>query len=398
MGLDRADLLGVGGDRFQFGAFLVGRGALVGEHVVEFGRHEGALFFQAREQGGHVGQAHHVRHELAVRLERGQGVGLGVVQVLQAVLQVAQEGIGFQQPFDGGGRHQLALGQQAQGLARGAFAQGRVAPAAYQLEDLGQEFDLADAAAPQLDVVAAVRMQAFLAFDFGADLGVHVADGVDHAEVEVAPEHKRPHDGVQGRDVFLEAGDGARLDPGIALPFAPLHDQVLFHHVQAGRQRTGLAVRAQRHVDPEGKAVLDHFRQRADQLAAQAHEELVVRQRALAGAGGGFAVFRIHEDQIDVRGDVQFAAALLAHGQYHHFLGPPGFGADRHAVGRHLLGHQVLQVGADREVGQAGHGGDDFVEIGQAFQVAPDQACQQEIAQAAHGARQGNAGRQLSVQ
>ena len=39
----------------------------------------------------------------------------------------------------------------------------------------------------------------------------------------------------------------------------------------------------------------------------------------------GVAVFRVDEDQVDVGRDVQFAAALLAHRQHHHFLRPARF-------------------------------------------------------------------------
>jgi hypothetical protein len=104
------------------------------------------------------------------------------------------------------------------------------------------------------------------------------------------------------------------------------------------------------------------------------------------GTGGGVAVFRIDEDQVDVGRHVQFAAAVLAHRQHHHLLGPAGFLAERHAVqGGHLV-HQIGQVGLDREIGEAAHRGDDFGEVGAAVEVALDDGADEQVAQAAHGA------------
>jgi hypothetical protein len=366
--------------------------------VVELGGDEAALALQFGQQGGRIRHAHHLRNYQPVRFARGQAVGLGILQVLQAMLEVAQESVGVQQAGHGLRRQQLALGQQAQGGAGRAFAQCRVAPAADQLEHLGQEFDLADAAAPQLDVVAALGMQALLAADLGADLGVHGADRVDHAEIEVAPEHERAHDCFQRGDVQRVAGDRARLDPGVALPLAALHDQVFLDHREAGRQRAGLAVRAQRHVDAEGETVLGDFGQRRDQLLAEADKELVVRQLALAGAGGGIAILRVDEDQVDIGRDVQLEAALLAHGNDDHLLRPAGFLADRLAVQGHHLVHQGGGVLLNSKIGKTGDRGDHFVQVGLALQVAPDDGGQQQVAQAAHGAHQGQAGRKVRVQ
>ena len=382
-----------GGDRVQV-VELIGQGRgvrvfvrffLVGEDGIELLGHVVALFAQRLQQRGFALVAHHARHRQPVVLAHRQGMGLGVFQVLHAVLEIAQEGIGLQQAFDRLVRQQLALGQQAQGGAGRALAQGRIASAADQLEYLGQELDLADAAAPQFYIVAALGMQALLALHFGADLGVHGADRVDHAEIEVTAEHEGPHDGVQRRDIFRLAGDGARLDPGIALPLAALDDQVFLHHAQAGRQRARFAVGAQRHVDPEREAILDHLGQGRIQAPPQAHEEFMVRQLALAGSGRGLAVFRVDEDQVDVGRHIEFAAALLAHGQHHQVLRAAGFLAGRHAVAGDQFGGEAGDMGLDREVGEGGHGADHFMEFGLAAQVARDDGRYQQVAHAAHG-------------
>ncbi len=202
------------------------------------------------------------------------------------MFEVAQESVGTQQLFHDGRFQQALVRHRAQGGARGTFAQLRIAPATYQLKHLREEFDFADAAAAQLDVVAAVRVQPLLAVDLGADLAVHGADGIDDAKIEVAAEDEGPHDGVERGNVFRLARHGARLDPGIALPFAALHDQVLLHHAQAGGQRARVAVRAQGHVHAEGKAVLRDLGQGGDQFLAHANEKLMIGQAALARLSG----------------------------------------------------------------------------------------------------------------
>ena len=98
-------------------------------------------------------------------------------------------------------------------------AQRRIAPAGDQLLRLHEELDLADAAAPALDVVAehahrpvpAMRMH----------LPLDRMDVGDRREVEVfSPDERRElaDEGLARRDV---AGDGARLDQRGALPVLP---------------------------------------------------------------------------------------------------------------------------------------------------------------------------------
>jgi len=100
-----------------------------------------------------------------------------------------------------------------------------------------------------------------------------------------------------------------------------LHDQVLFHHAQAGGQRSRVAVRTQGHVHTESKTVLRDLGQGGDQFLAHANEKLVIRQAALARLGSlRVTIFRVNKDQVDVRRDIQLAAALLAHRQDHQCL------------------------------------------------------------------------------
>ena len=83
----------------------------------------------------------------------------------------------------------LASTSAAQRRQQTPFAQLRLAPAAYQLQRLHQEFDLADAARTALDVVGQ-----FLARDFGADGRLHRTQAVERAVIEVTPVHNGRND------------------------------------------------------------------------------------------------------------------------------------------------------------------------------------------------------------
>ena len=76
-----------------------------------------------------------------------------VVQVLNAVFDLAQEHIGIGQGLSGLRRHQFGRGQARQCVQRGAAAQLGELSAANDLEQLHGEFDFADAPAGELDVV-----------------------------------------------------------------------------------------------------------------------------------------------------------------------------------------------------------------------------------------------------
>ena len=108
--------------------------------------------------------------------------------------------------------------------------------AADQLEDLYGEFDFADAARSELDVVEAVA-----AADFVADLAVQDAHRSERAVVEMAAKYEGSDHGHQC--IALVAGNHAPLDPCITFPGAALRDQVVFEHFEADHQRAAVAVR-----------------------------------------------------------------------------------------------------------------------------------------------------------
>jgi hypothetical protein len=101
-------------------------------------------------------------------------MGLLVVQVLDAVLDAAQEDIGAASASAVACGISPAACQPLQGIQRRARAQLRELAAAHDLQQLHGEFDLADAAARQLDIVGALRVACAASRCVLADLAVQV--------------------------------------------------------------------------------------------------------------------------------------------------------------------------------------------------------------------------------
>ncbi len=163
------------------------------------------------------------------------------------------------------------------------------------------------------------------------------AQRADRAEVEVLAKHERLHDRRHRLRLPFELAGGRehrrghdpRLQPGEALPLAPLHHQVFLEHRAGHGERTSVTVRSQPHVDPEDVPVGSDVRQRRNHAPPEAYEELVIAERphvARARRSARFAVLVVDKDQVDVRRHVEFAAAELAHADDEQVL--------RHSVGR----------------------------------------------------------------
>ena len=146
------------------------------------------------------------------------------------MLKIAQINVGRHQFGHRRRRQQVALCNQRQHLQRVHRAQCVVLPATHQLKQLRSEFDLADAAGAEFDVVLHVAP-----LDFAAHLLVQVAQRFEGAVIEVAPEHEMP--GEFGEFGGAVAAQHAALDPGVALPLAPLRDEVIFEHGEAAGER-----------------------------------------------------------------------------------------------------------------------------------------------------------------
>ena len=304
--------------RFEFAARLLavepaddGHGArgraAVGLHQRgKVRRHALAMPLQGRGELVPAATIHRQRDALAHGRVGGQRVGLLVLVHLQAVFQPPQEFVGGAELRRHGRRQHAVAGQARQRLQQRATLQPPLAAAAQQLERLHDEFDLADAAGAELDVVLQLAPR-----DLALDQRLHAAERFEHAEIQVTAIHERTHARAVDAVVERRARHRARLDPGVALPVAPLPLEVILEGRGARHQRSAGAERPQAHVDAESAALHGRRVQIADQQLSEPQEELLVRQRPLTR---GLAVRREQEDQVDVRGEIELLPAELAHG------------------------------------------------------------------------------------
>ena len=100
-----------------------------------------------------AGKPHGIGDQGAILDVVRHGLGLPVVEVLQSVFEVAEEGIGGTQFRNRFGGQKAAHAQLLQRGQRRAHPQRLLPAAANELENLDEEFDLADTSRPELDVV-----------------------------------------------------------------------------------------------------------------------------------------------------------------------------------------------------------------------------------------------------
>ena len=172
--------------------------------------------------------------------------------------------------------------------------QRRFTPAAYQLEDLDDKFDLTNTASTELDVVFQAT-----ATHLAGNHPFHISQGLDHAEVDVAAEHERAQHGAQlvGVGIVAVAHD-PRFDHRVTLPVATLLLVVIFQRGKAQHQWPAVAKRTQAHVHAVNKTILRGLIQRLNQPLPQTSKELGIVQLATAAARG--AVLGPGKNQIDV--------------------------------------------------------------------------------------------------
>ncbi len=206
-----------------------------------------------------------------VSASAGMRVILRIAEHLQAVLDAAQEQIGGFELLRDPRRQQLPAGQLRQHGEQRLGLHAPVLPAAYQLEGLHDELDFADAARAELDVIGEIAAR-----DFLFDERLHLAQTFEHAEVEVTPVDEGTH--ALGVDEFpgRRTGDGARLDPGVALPVAAVGLQVVVEECAADGERPAVAEGPQPHVHAMHDAFAGALAQDADHQAAEPGEEILV--------------------------------------------------------------------------------------------------------------------------
>ena len=294
-----------------------------------------------------------------------QVVGLLIGPGLQAVLDPAQKVVGLLEAVHCGFRHSAAGGQMIQHPQDAALAQRRIAPAVDELERLANEFDLADATWPQLDVAPHP-----LAFHLLGDQGLHVAQGFERAVIQIAAVDEGPQPVQQSFPRRPVAGDDPRLDHGVAFPVTAMILVVILEGGERNRQRPGIAEWAQTHVHPVHKPFGGRFGQRLDQPLAQPAEEFLVADRL---SSVGLALAGIGEDQINIRREVEFAPAELAHSDHDQPL-QRTFGIVGFAETPDLPAVQPLQRRADQGFRQIGQIAQRLFQSGQSGQIAPGDA------------------------
>ena len=414
-GLDLGQLVAFAAAPLALAAALAWR--IAAQQSVELLRHEFAVRVQLAQKRAGAVVTQRAGDPVEVGVVGRQDVGLLVVQVLDAVLDPAQEDVGAGQRVGRFLRHQAGARHALQRLQRGARAQLRELPAAHHLQQLHGEFDLADAAARQLDVVGALGPAGRTLGGVAADLVVQRAQRLEHGVIQVLAKHEGQHHATHGLRRAAVDGrarrDHAAFHPGKALPLAALHQHVFLQRVERADGGAGIAVRPQRQIDPEHEAVLGRVADQAVDQLDGAREVVLHRDLpAPIGAPGGLAIGIVDVDQVDVARHVQLARAELAHADDPQLGALAGGLGDGRAVALVELGKGGLAGGVQRHLGQPGHGlyhvrqrrGLLAVQHGQAFddQLAQDAQCGAGVVPARgqrgqagrHGGLRGHAGRQ----
>jgi len=290
------------------------------------------------------------------------------------------------------GGHQVGLAQALQRVQRRARAQLGELAAPHHLQQLHGEFDLADAAARELDVVGTARVARGALGRVLADLAVQAAQRIEDVVVEVLAEHEGQHRAAQTvRALVAHAGgrrDQPALEPGKPFPLAPLHQKIFFQRPQRHRARSRVAVGPKGQVNAEHIAVFGGLTHGVVDVFDGLAEILVVADAvAPLRVPGGFAVLVVDVDQVDVARHVEFARTELAHADDPE-LSPLARLGERRAVQVVQLGKGQGAGGVEREFGQLGDRPRHRLQRGALFAVEHHQALQHQLAQ--HAQRRGH--------
>ena len=303
-------------------------------------------------------------------------MGLLIGPRLQAVFHPAQKTVSAPEFGDRRRRQPPARAEHGQHLQNTPFPQGRLAAAVDQLKRLTDEFDLADAARSQLDVALHA-----LALHFLGDQHLHVAQGCERAVIEITPVHERPQAGQQALAGFSVAGDHPRLDHRVALPVPAVILVVVLEGGERHGERPGIAERPQPQIDPVHETLGGRLGQQLAQPLAEPAEKFLVADRPRAI---GLALAGIGENQVDVRGKIEFPPAELAHAQHHQPL-RLAVGVARLAVALALPIVQAGQGSVDQLLRQFAQIAERLLQFGQPRQIAPSDARHLPAPEAAQG-------------
>ena len=283
---------------------------------------------------------------------RGQSLGLLVGEHLQAVLYGAQKFISCAQIIHRFLGHPAVALQGGQHVERARAAQLHASAAKDQLLRLDEEFHLANAATPQLHIVACDRNFGMAAH--GMDLPLHGVDVGDGRIVKIFAPDERRQIRQKAEAQWFVASDRTRLDERRALPILAKHFVIRKGGGQRNRHRSRARIRAQAQIDPQDIAVARAFLQELRKRARHAHED--AGRRLIFANGGGRGIKK--NDQVDIAGIVEFACPMLAHGE--HDEAATTFGI--RCVGQHELAvmgsrtQQITQGSRDGAVSEARQG------------------------------------------
>ena len=273
---------------------------------------------------GVVPEAHHEGDAAPGGGVDRHGVGLLLLDELQAVLEGAQEAVRVGQGHGVLGRHVPRRPQLPQGAQGGAVADAGVGAAVHELQELHRELDVADPARAALDLASG---HALLGHDaLGA--GLHGPHRTELIGAEGPAPHLLGGGRLEGPSQGGVAGHGAGLEERLELPGGGPSPPVGPVAGERARQRPGPALGTEIGVDAEGGA--GHLQH---------------------APGGRVARLDVgDEHHVDVAGVVELAAAELAHPDDAHAGGVgDGQGAAQHPLGQLGQGPPDVLQGVEAE-------------------------------------------------
>ena len=279
--------------------------ALFGVERVIAARRRGHRRAKQIEQRAGIGNTVQLRDAIE-RLSGRELMRLAVLDHLDAVFDRAKQRIRVAQ------RHRLVRidparrSKRRQRTARIGDAQRGIAAAVDQLVDLREKFDLADATAPALEIVArAERLPLRIMIANPPRDTANLADG---AEIERAAPHKRLHRGQEALAQRNVSRRRTRTDEGGALPWQGQRFVIGNRRIDRQGDRRDLGRRAQPQVDAQDIAVAIPRLQDLDDALGDADRGFLGRFARAMRQRRGIE----QQDRIDVGGIIEFVAALLA--------------------------------------------------------------------------------------
>ena len=240
------------------------------------------------------GETKRLRQTSQLQRVARQGLRLQVVAILQNVFCATQKSVVCGQQLRLIQRNFPCNGKGCERGYGGLDSKAGVPTATNQLPQLRAEFQLANAAATELDVALIVLL--------GTQLCVQFAHARDRVKIKITTEHKRC--GQRSQRPARRARSDARLEPRNALPHAALRDKILLQKIKRRHHRTGVTIRPQTGVDTEHKLAINVLIQGSRDASRQQVER----------------IHRVHVwlvtdvDHVNVRRRVELLRAELAHG------------------------------------------------------------------------------------